>query len=342
MRKGLLIAALLVGPALAEASQTTLVLDPSPWGTPESVIFASTFTEWTERALPAQRLEDGRFSVTFEEPWMPEYEYKWILEPGDVWVPAQNLVREVPDFVPEPLAQPSAVSRRWRIQNLPLRRWDGRLQSVRVTVPPTSGPGKREPRPVRWVYFLDGDDYLAQAGALEILAHLSQRKVLYRGVFLPPVDRMGDYAFNDAFLDWIARDLVRAVEKSTQKTLQGAAAPRWIVGASLSGLAATHATLQHPEVFSSAISQSGSHWLRTDETLDMMTALSGPVRWILSVGSYETETMQDAFKAIAGAARSSASFEVQAHLDPSMHRWGSWKNGLVRGIRELEDFVLTK
>jgi enterochelin esterase family protein len=105
-------------------------------------------------------------------------------------------------------------------------------------------------------------------------------------VFTAPVDRMKEYWMNDAYVDWLVKELVPAID-SKYRTIT-AASSRAIGGASLGGLISAYAAYRHPQVFGNVIGQSSAFQVNGGRIItDYSEQERKPIRWYLETGRYE-------------------------------------------------------
>ncbi|MCA8996208.1 MAG: hypothetical protein KDA80_04465 [Planctomycetaceae bacterium] len=140
--------------------------------------------------------------------------------------------------------------------------------------------------------FLDAELYLNRVKALHVLADLEEREQFppCLSVFLAaqgPELRHHDFTCNPKFASLVAWELLPLV---WDQLCEGNEFPITLVGLSLSGLAAAHATLLFPERIATAICQSPSFWWN-DEMFRSRVPRAKNLRarmWI-SVGDEETD-----------------------------------------------------
>ena len=134
--------------------------------------------------------------------------------------------------------------------------------------------------------FLDAEIYMQRIECLPLIEGLVDARAI------PPVhclfvssgsalDRHTDFTCNDRFASFLAGDVVAWAQAHIEVLANG----NLIAGVSLSGLAAAHAALRHPFVFSLALCQSGSFWWLAGREMPFHPA---HVKVWLSVGNEET------------------------------------------------------
>jgi enterochelin esterase family protein len=281
----------------------------------------------------------GTYAVEIPEPWVPEVQYKFVVDGR--WMPDPrnpdraddghggfNSVRRT-GFQEDPWLQaPPAGGPRWAHEALSLKAPDGSDRKLDVLLPPVGTPSDGRAT----LYFTDGRDYLERTGVGNLIEHLSAQPGMpvLAAVFVPPRDRMTEYAMSDATVRFLADDVVSAVERRFPVTAV-AREGRVVIGASMGGLISLYAAIRRPEVFGRVVSQSGSLWWENGKILPLLQAYSGPpLGGFLSVGVYETPDMEDSNRlardAIAGWAGSRFGYEET----PTTHDWIGWRNHLRR------------
>ena len=131
----------------------------------------------------------------------------------------------------------------------------------------------------RCLVFLDGEHYVERVDAPAIVPDGVTAVYLSFG---DPEQRRVDLCCNDAFADYLALELVPWLQATI-----GPRAQLTLCGLSLSGLAAIHAALRHPDVFDRVISQSPSAWWNDEWLFGNLP--SGPgLDARVSVGAHET------------------------------------------------------
>lgn len=161
----------------------------------------------------------------------------------------------------------------------------------------TKAPGRhvwhtafRTGAPATGLVFLDGELYLERVAAMSVLNDLEDRKDTppLRAIFVSnqsPADRHADFTCDDDYAAFLATDARSWLLDRYPEIDPGGIV---LVGLSLSGLAAAHAALTHPEAFGAAICQSPSFWWE-DERFRRALPTDGaqrPALWV-SVGSAE-------------------------------------------------------
>jgi len=207
-------------------------------------------------------------------------------------------------------------------------------------------PGPQD-QPHRLCVFLDGEHYIRDLQAVPILEELLDCGAIPPAtcVFVSHVSsaaRHEDYVWNNRYADFIANDLVRWAKEQVP-SIQ--ADDHFIGGLSLSGLAAAHIALRHPDLFSRVLCQSGSFWWLADHALDLPTTQA---RFWLSVGDEETATeishppsgLYQRISQIEGVKLAAQRLEalgatIKLNVYPGGHAAAPWKAELGPALRWL-------
>jgi len=128
--------------------------------------------------------------------------------------------------------------------------------------------------------FLDGQDYQSLVPSLHIMKRVSCVTKNTLIVFIPTRDRQSrriEYTCNQHFGRYLTEEIFNLLIKQVGSPLKNTSAPITLIGSSFGGLAAVYHALSYPEIFSSAISLSGSFWYHahkskfTDEVSDVIS-----------------------------------------------------------------------
>jgi enterochelin esterase-like enzyme/predicted nucleotidyltransferase len=195
--------------------------------------------------------------------------------------------------------------------------------------------------------FLDGEFYLHDVKCLPVLRNAWRNRELapmcclfvsYAGTNA----RHEDYAWNPHYGEFIAED---ARAWAAQHAANISERNNVICGLSLSGLAAAHIAMDHPNVFSRALCQSGSFWWLMDHPTRLRQTRG---RFWLSVGSEETERgvchpptgLFQRVSQIEGVEYAVRAFEacgarVHHHVYSGGHVFAEWTNELIPSLNWL-------
>jgi len=214
-------------------------------------------------------------------------------------------------------------------------------------------PGPTD-RPHALCVFLDGEHYHRDMDALPLLESLLAESgmpplsllfISHVGVGGGAADyaacRMADYTCNDRYARFVAEDVVHWA-KARNPGIRDR--DHVICGLSLSGLESSYITLRHNEVFSAALSQSGSFWwLQNRELLLPPTT----AKFWLSVGDQEVATgvahspeLFQEISQIAGVEQAARKFRqlggnVRYQPYPGGHAPAPWRADLAPALRWL-------
>ncbi len=204
------------------------------------------------------------------------------------------------------------------------------------------------------VVFMDGRDYIEFAHATAVLDDLIGRGEIAPvvAVFVDPPHRHGaeapnrttEYGLNDAFVAFLADDLVPFVD-ARYRTRADAAA-RLVAGDSYGGLIATYVPLSRPDVFGLGLSQSGYHSFQDDRLIGLVQrSPRRDVRLWLDVGTYETtvgagmlpvaETDFLAANRRMRDALAARGYDAVYAEHPEGHTWGYWRGRLPAALRHF-------
>lgn len=296
------------------------------------VRLAAEPTAWAERAIAMPETSPGLYALRAPAPWLPFLQYKfivdgrWLADPSNPFRAPDGRGGEnsvVPDtgFREDPWLARLEGSPEPIRRSLILRDVDGTTRPVELVIPRGAGPIGG------FVYFQDGGDYLERASAATVLANLSfaRRTPPLVGVFVPPRDRMREYALSEEYVAFLAETVVPAAEAIVDLM---PADRRLVIGPSMGGLISLYAALRRPGVFGLAASQSGALWWDDERIVRLLEASPPGARLFIDAGTYESERIQGSNWRAARAARA-AGFPVTSREYPSTHDWIAWRNRLA-------------
>lgn len=221
---------------------------------------------------------------------------------------------------------------------------------VLVYTPPVYDADARYPT----VYVVDGRDYVEFAHAPAVLDHLIERGEIEPivAVFVDPPNRHGphapnrttEYGMNDAFVAFLADELVPFVDARYRTRTEAAA--RLIVGDSYGGLIATYVPFRRSDVFGLGYSQSGYHSFQNDRLIRLVEESEPePIRLSVDVGTYETVVgaglLPEAERDFLAANRRLRDVLAARGYDfvyaeyPEGHTWGNWRAHLLDALRHF-------
>ena len=267
-------------------------------GDARDVELVGEMSDWDKRGLKLESLEGAGvkyLSMQFPADARIEYKYmidgKWELDPlnpnkNDNGVGGENNFFALPEYQPSPYTRERSGVKRGRVETFKLATGDGKPErAIRVYLP-TGYETSNERYPA--VYFGDGIEYLDRARAATIADNLIADHRLRPAiiVFTAPIERTKEYWMSDAYVDWLVRELVPAID-SKYRTVAGARS-RAIGGASLGGLISAYAAYRHPEIFGNVIGQSAAFQVSGGRIIsDYSSHARKAIRWYLETGRYE-------------------------------------------------------
>lgn len=193
------------------------------------------------------------------------------------------------------------------------------------------------------VYIHDGGDYLDLIDTPVILDRLIAARTIppLVAVFIPPIQRDLEYNRNDAYVAFLADELVPFVRANYRTDPDPARTGT--VGSSMGGLIAVYAALSRPDTFGLVLGQSGAYSVGGNAVISKVIGQeAAPVRFYLVVGSYETAVGGDsntgnllAANQRLARALQNRSYELRYEERPEGHSWGLWRGTLGRGLQFL-------
>jgi len=193
------------------------------------------------------------------------------------------------------------------------------------------------------VYIHDGGEYINLIDAPAILDRLIAAGEIppLVAVFIPPFDRSQEYDRNDAYVQFLADELVPFVRQNYDTDPDPA--KTGTLGASLGGLIAVHAGLTRPDTFGLVGGYSGAYTMDNDAVIRQVgRAGTEAVRFYLNVGIYETAVGGDPDTGNLLAANrrlvealSTGDYDFQYLEAPQGHSWGLWRDYFGDGLRFL-------
>jgi enterochelin esterase-like enzyme len=146
-------------------------------------------------------------------------------------------------------------------------------------------------------------------------------------VFVDPLNRNNEYAYDYEFMDMFVSELVPWID--TQYRTMPEAEYRAVAGVSLGGLASLLFTIQHPEVFGNCGAYSPAVWIGDlIEQYEASPVL--PVKIYMDAGTYEPSIYNSAigFKGIL----EDDQWNLRWREWHEGHSWGSWRAHLDEAL----------
>jgi enterochelin esterase-like enzyme len=304
----------------------------------------SDFTDMDRSPHPVDAAKVSRFS--FELPDDVYFEYAFLDEDGKMrsdpendtkaenpWYPNASAILG-PEYVPDPHANVDKgfernQPRRHRLKSEALGQ-ERRL----IFYTPEGHEGEVLP----CVYVQDGLAYLRVARLAAVLEALLETNLVRPAhlVFIEPLDRTKEYAFNPDYRTFIYDELIPYVERELTTSDE-----RIAMGASLGGLVSTTLALTRPDIFSAVVAQSGAFlgdphdrdFYRSETSWVLQRLEQGAgreVRFYTETGTIEWLTN------INRRVRDVLSAQGYVHRYDERnagHNWTNWRNGLSQALR---------
>jgi glucoamylase len=268
-------------------------------GDAKRVELAGDFTGWSPAGLVLQDVPGAKVkALRLKFPKGARLEYKliadgeWILDPlnpnrNNNGVGGLNSNFTGPDYRPAPFAT-GRDELRGKLEKMELA--GDAKRKLQVYLPPGYAQGDRR-YPV--LYEQDGTEAIELGRVAEIADRMiSDGKVEpFIIVFIDPIERMKEYWADDKFADWMARNLVPAVDARYRTRAERDS--RALSGASLGGTISTWTALRHPDVFARVAGQSSAFQIDEERVvaalarLDDDTRQRNPMRFYFDAGQYE-------------------------------------------------------
>jgi len=248
------------------------------------------------------------------------------------WTHARSVTG--PRYRPEPYAAVGRAGPQGQVLRLPIDAHAFGQRRLFVYSPPGLA---REQLPL--VLFQDGKAYFGWGRVPQVLDRLLAANQVAPAhlVFVPPVQRTHEYAFNEAYLRFVVEELLPLVEQRV-----ACDGNRIVWGASLGGLASGLLAWNFPQLFQTVVAQSGAFLFSPDMDLDnpyqgnewfleQIGCTPGrPLRWYLDCGTLEW--------LLASNQRLDAALRQHGHESVlctrhAGHNWMNWRNGLADAFR---------
>ena len=310
-------------------------------GAAKTVSVAGDITGWNPQMLFMKKIGENLHAIVLDLAPTARVEYKlvvdgkWILDPlnpnkMDNGVGGENSYFTMPEYKPtvwdkeieKSLLMPD-------IAELEIESPKFGKRTVKIYVPSEYYKRGIAPKlPV--LYLFDGGDYIRRAGAINVLENLIAAKKVepFMLVFTDPKERTKEYWANDDFADYIANEVVPAVEKKYFSVVKTGRENRALLGASLGGITSVWIGLKHPDKFARIGGQSSSFWVdneRVIEALKKLDATKTKFTFYFDDGAFEgTEDSRRVNVLLRGKG-----FPVTYIEGETGHTWTSWRDRLA-------------
>jgi len=293
--------------------------------------------DWNGEAFPMTQLDGTIFwyrEAVFESDARLDYKFvlngsNWILDPLN---PNQvsggfgpNSELAMPDYVQPPEIEyypniPHGTIHTFSFASTIL----GNTRTIKVYTPPGYDSHPSYNYPI--MLFHDGLEYITLGSANNIIDYLLSegRMNPIIAVFVPPVNRNDEYAFNltQLFESFIVNELMPHID-STYRTLTEPGY-RAMAGLSYGGLITTQICYNNLDNFGLAAPYSPAYQPKDFEVMNMV--LNGPaenIKWYVDWGTYETSIMINA--RLFNDGLEAKGYELEWSEWHEGHSWGSWR-----------------
>jgi enterochelin esterase family protein len=241
---------------------------------------------------------------------------------SEIAMPEYRAPRELTGALPR---RRGRVEQHWMVSNVLKER-----RTFWIALPPRYAAQAEYPV----AYFNDGDGYLRFADLPRVMDSLIESGEIkpFIAVLIKPNDREKEYARNNAYVRFLANELVPWMDN--HHPTHAHASARAIIGASFGGLSAAHAARRRPSVFGFVGGQSGFYSHRGDALLhDYAAAQNLGIRFHLTVGEFETDQRgsgkpEDDLVAAQrrfGDLLRAKGYPIETAEYPEGHQWGFWR-----------------
>ncbi len=180
------------------------------------------------------------------------------------------------------------------------------------------------------LYLQDGSDYISRAKAINVLENLTAAKKIepFMIVFIDPSDRMKEYWANDDFADYVALEIVPAVEKKYFSTIKTGRENRMLLGASLGGITSFHIGLRHADKFARIGGQSTSFWVDNERVVKELEKLdASKISYKFYIDDGTLEGVEDSRRVVEILKKKG--FSVVYKEAEAGHNWTAWRDRLA-------------
>ena len=313
-------------------------------GTTGSVNVPGDANGWNQYAFPMTQLEGTIFwyrEAVFESDARLDYKFvlngsNWILDPLN---PNQvsggfgpNSELAMPDYVQPPEIEyypniPHGTIHTFNFTSSVL----ANTRTIKVYTPPGYESHPEYDYPV--MLFHDGLEYITLGSAPNIIDYLISESRINPiiAVFVPPVNRDDEYAFNQTqlFEQFIVNELMPHID-STYRTYSDPG-HRGMTGLSFGGLITTQICYNNPGSFGLSAPYSPSYWVK--DRLVFNSVLNGnleEIDWYLDWGTYEPGIMTNARLFKDGL--TNKGYDLVWNEWHEGHSWGSWRAHLDNAL----------
>jgi enterochelin esterase family protein len=187
------------------------------------------------------------------------------------------------------------------------------------------------------LYIQDGQEYLTRARATLIAQDLITGKKIapFIIVFVLPLDRMKDYWANDAFADFMAKELVPFIDARYRTRADRNS--RALLGASLGGAISVWTGLRYADTFARIGGQSTAFQIDNERVVGALSRLDArsrarPLKFYFDVGRMESILAVNRRVRVMLASRGYAVAYAESEAG---HNWTSWRDRLASAFLAL-------
>ncbi len=196
-------------------------------------------------------------------------------------------------------------------------------RTIRVYVPANYNSDASYPM----MLFHDGSEFISLANAQNVFDNLihDHRINPTIGVFVPPVDRSNEYAWEDTdkFEDFIVTELMPFLEDNY--AISSDAAERGMIGPSYAALITAQIVYNNPEVFGNAALLSTAFWANNQSVYNQI--VDGPkveLKWYIDWGTYEGSGVTN-YSPPFTAMLAEKEYSFKSNIWHDGHSWGNWR-----------------
>jgi len=207
----------------------------------------------------------------------------------------------------------------------------GNSRTIKVYTPPDYDSYPENYYPV--LLFHDGLEYITLGSANNIIDYLLSEGRINPiiAVFVPPVNRDDEYAFNltQQYESFIVDELMPHIDVTYRTLLDPEF--RAMVGLSFGGLLTTQICYNRPESFGLAAPYSPSYWVKNKEVFNsVLGGLKKDIKWYIDWGTYEPDITINARLFKDGL--EGREYEKEWNEWHEAHSWGSWRAHLDNAL----------
>ncbi len=308
-------------------------------GKANSVMLAGDFSNWAPR-IQLQEIEDDFFvhEMNLKKSARVEYKLvvdgKWMTDPLNAnvlnnGVGSENSVLEMPEYKPTTWDKEidSSLFKK-EVSELEIDSKIYGKRTVKIYIPSEYYKRGIAPKlPV--LYMFDGSEYMKRAKAIEVLENLITAKKVepFMLVFTDPKDRTEEYFASDDFADYIAEEVVPAVENKYFSAIKTGRENRAVLGASLGGITSVWVGLKHADKFANIGGQSSSFWVGNDRVVKELEKLKGDEKFNFYFDDGTFEGVEDTRR--VNVLLRGKGFPVMYIEGETGHNWTSWRDRLA-------------